>query len=125
MNNIFETASRLKLRFDISGQISVEQLWDAKMPALVDYEQQLTEVVDGYGKSTRRTRAARTVAQEMNELRLEIVTYVLDVREKEAEEAKSAASVKEHNQKILEVIAQKQNQQLADMSIEEKKKMLK
>ena len=125
MNNIFETASRLKLRFDISGQISVEQLWDAKMPALVDYEQQLTEVVDGYGKSTRRTRAARTIAQEMNELRLEIVTYVLDIRERELEEAKNAASVKEHNQKILELIAQKQNQQLADMSIDDLQKMLK
>lgn len=125
MNNIFETASRLKLRFDISGQISVEQLWDAKMPALVDYEQQLTEVVDGYGKSTRRTRAARTIAQEMNELRLEIVTYVLDIRERELEEAKNAASVKEHNQKILELIAQKQNQQLADMSIEDLQKMMK
>lgn len=125
MNNIFETASRLKLRFDISGQISVEQLWDVKLPALVDFEQQLTEVVEGYGKSTRRTRAARTVAQEMNELRLEIVTYVLDVREKEAEEAKSAASNKESNQKILEMIAQKQNQQLAEMSIDDLKKMLK
>ena len=125
MNNIFETASRLKLRFDISGQISVEQLWDAKMPALVDYEQQLTEVVDGYGKSKRRTRAARTIAQEMNELRLEIVTYVLDIRERELEEAKNAASVKEHNQKILELIAQKQNQQLADMSIEDLQKMMK
>jgi len=125
MNNIFETASRLKLRFDINGQISVEQLWDAKMPALVDYEQQLTEVVEGYGKSTRRTRAARTITQEMNELRLEIVTYVLDVKERELDEAKNAASVKEHNQKILELIAQKQNQQLADMSIDDLQKMMK
>lgn len=125
MKNIFETASRLKLRFDINGQISVEQLWDAKMPALVDYEQQLTEVVEGYGKSTRRTRAARTITQEMNELRLEIVTYVLDVKERELDEAKNAASVKEHNQKILELIAQKQNQQLADMSIDDLQKMMK
>ena len=61
----------------------------------------------------------------MNELRLEIVTYVLDVREKEAEEAKNAASVKEHNQKILELIAQKQNQQLAEMSIEDLQRMMK
>lgn len=95
------------------------------LPALIDYEQQLTEVVESYGKSTRRTRAARTVAQETNELRLEIVTYVLDVREKELEEAKNAASAKEHNQKILELIAQKQNQQLAEMSIEDLQKMLK
>ena len=125
MNNIFETASRLKLRFDISGQISTEQLWDAKMPALVDYEQQLTEVVEGYGKSTRRTRAAKTVAQEINELRLAIVSYVLDVREKEAEEARSAASDKENNQKILALIAEKQDDQLKAMSVDDLKKMLK
>lgn len=125
MDNIFEKASRVALRFDLNGQISTEQLWKANLTALVDFEQQLTEVVEGYGKSTRRTRAARTVAQEMNELRLEIVTYVLDVREKEAEEAKSAASNKESNQKILEMIAQKQNQQLAEMSIDDLKKMLK
>lgn len=125
MKNIFETASRLKLRFDINGQISVEQLWDAKMPALVDYEQQLTEVVESYGKSTRRTRAARTITQEMNELRLEIVTYVLDVREKEAEEARNAASDKENNQKILALIAEKQDDQLKAMSVDDLKKMLK
>lgn len=125
MKNIFETASRLRLRFDINGQISVEQLWDAKMPALVDYEQQLTEVVEGYVKSTRRTRAARTITQEMNELRLEIVTYVLDVREKEAEEARNAASDKENNQKILALIAEKQDDQLKAMSVDDLKKMLK
>lgn len=125
MNNIFEKASRVKLRFDINGQISVEQLWDAKLPNLVDYEQDLTEVVEGYGKSTRRTRAARTIAQEMNELRLEIVSYVLDVREKELEEAKTAADTKLHNQKILELIQAKQNQQLAEMSVEDLQKMLK
>ena len=125
MNNIFETASRLKLRFDISGQISVEQLWDAKLPALVDYEQQLTEVVEGYGKSTRRTRAARTVAQEINELRLEIMTYVLDVREKEAADEVNAAAVKEQNQKVLAEKLRRKEIALTTMSDEELDALLK
>lgn len=128
MENIFEKASRVKLRFNFNGQIGVEQLWDVKkdqISDLISYEQQLTEIVESYGKSTRRTRTTRTILQELDELRLEIVTYILDVKEKEAEEAKNAASAKEHNQKILELIAQKKNQQLAEMSIEDLQKMLK
>lgn len=125
MNNIFETASRLKLRFDINGQISTEQLWDAKIPALVDYEQQLTEVVEGYGKSTRRTRAARTITQEMNELRLAIVSYVLDVREKEAADEVNAAAVKEQNQKVLAEKLRRKEIALTTMSDEELDALLK
>lgn len=123
--NIFEKASRLKLRFDLNGQISVEQIWTVPMSALADYEQSLTEVVEGYGKSTRRSKKTRTEQQELNQLRLEIVTYVLDVRETELEAAKNAADVKEHNQKILELIRNKQDQKLQDMSVEELEKLLK
>jgi len=125
MDNIFEKASRVKLRFDINGQISTEQLWDVKMNNLVDFEQQLTEVVEGYGKSTRRTRQARTVAQEMNELRLAIVSYVLDVREKETEDAVNAAAVKEQKQKILAEKLRRKELALTTMSDEELDALLK
>lgn len=123
--NIFEKASRVKLRFDLNGQVSVEQLWSANMQTLADYEQALTEVVEGYGKSTRRTRRNRTTEQEMNTLRLEIVTYILDVREQEAEEATNAAQNKEHNERILELLRNKQQQKLQDMTEEELKALLK
>ena len=123
--NIFEKASRIKLRFDLNGQISTEQIWSVPMSALADYEQSLTEVVESYGKSTRRSKKTRTEQQELNQLRLEIVTYVLDVRETELEAAKSAADVKEHNQKILELIRNKQDQKLQEMSVEELEKLLK
>lgn len=123
--NIFEKASRLKLRFDLNGQISTEQLWTANMPALADYEQQLSELVESYGKSTRRSRRNRTTEQEMNTLRLEIVTYILDVREAEVEEAAVAAANKANNQRILELIKAKQDQKLAEMSVEELQAMLK
>jgi hypothetical protein len=121
----FEKASRLKLRFDISGSISTEQLWDIKLPHLIDYEQRLTEVVEGYAKSTRRNRTRKTNEQLENELRLSLVTYVLDVREAEAEEAKQAAENKAHNQKILELIQSKKENELASKSVEELEAMLK
>lgn len=123
--NIFEQASRDKLRFDVNGQVSVEQLWTVNMQSLTNFEQTLTEMVEGYGKSTRRTRQTRTAEQTANELRLAIVTHILDVREAEAEAATNAAATKEHNQRILELIRNKQEQKLADMSEEELKALLK
>ena len=121
----FQKATRIGLRFDLKGQVSVEQVWHANMQVLADYEQQLTEVVEGYGKSTRRTRRNRTAEQDANTLRLEIVSYILDVREQEAEEAANAADVKQHNQRILELIRAKQEQKLADMSEAELQALLK
>lgn len=123
--NIFEKASRIKLRFDINGNVSTEQLWNVSMSSLTDYEQFLTETVEGYGKATRRSRKAKTTAQELNELRLAIVTHILDVREAEQIEAEQAASNKAHNQKILELIQSKKENELAGKSIEELEALLK
>ena len=123
--DLFEKASRLKLRFDINGQISTEQLWSASMTSLADYEQSLTEIMESYGKATRRTRKAKTAAQELNELRLAIVSHILDVREKEQEDAENAATIKEHNQKILELIKSKKENELSNKSIEELEALLK
>ena len=123
--NIFEKASRLRLRFNVEGNISVEQLWTAPMTRLVEYEQALTEVVEGYGKSTRRTKKVRSIEQEANELRLEIITYILDVREAEQEAASVIAETKEHNQKILELIKNKKDAALTEKTVEELEAMLK
>lgn len=123
--NVFEKASRIRLRFNLEGSISVEQLWTAPITRLVEYEQALTEVVEGYGKSTRRTKKVRSTEQEANELRLEIITYILDVREAEAELASTAADVKAHNQKILELIQSKKNEELTTKTVEELTAMLK
>lgn len=123
--NIFEKASRLRLRFNMEGNISVEQLWTAPMTRLVEYEQALTEVVESYGKSTRRTKKVRSTEQEANELRLEIITYILDVREAEQEAASVIAETKEHNQKILELIKNKKDAALTEKTVEELEAMLK
>lgn len=123
--NIFEQASRDKLRFDVDGRISVEQLWTVKMQSLINFEQTLTEMVEGYGKSTRRTRQTRTEEQRANELRLAIVTHILDVREAEAEAATNAAATKEHNQKVLAEKRRRQELALTTMSDAELDALLK
>jgi len=122
----FIKASRLKLRFDLQGQISTEQLWSVNFDQLVSFEEQLTEVVEGYGKSSRRkTSNHKSKEQELNELRLAIVTAILDIRVKEQEEAASAAETKAHNTRIKELIAAKQEAELANLPIAELEKLLK
>ena len=123
--DIFQKATRLKLRFDLNGQISTEQLWDANIDALTTYEEQLTEAVEAFGKSIRRKATTKTKAQELQELRLQVVTSVLDIRIKEQEDAKTAADTKAHNARIMELIARKQEEQLQGKSLEELEAMLK
>jgi hypothetical protein len=124
MNN-FREASRLKLRFNINGSLSSEQLWTVPMNLLADYEQELSEKIESYGKATRRTKKRRTKSQEMEQLQLEIVTEVLDVREAEEQAAKTAQENKLHNQKILELIQAKKETELVGKSVEELEAMLK
>ena len=122
--DLFEQASRVKLRFDVNGIISTEQLWDISQSRLIDYEQQLTEVVESYGKSTRRTKSHRSKEQQLNELRLNIVTRILDVKEEEIKALQEASSQKEHKQTILALIKAKKEESLKNLSIEELEKMI-
>lgn len=123
--NSFEQASREQLRFDLQGQISTEQLWKVNLDNLISYEEKLTEIVEAYGKATRRKAGRKTKEQELNELRLAVVTSVLDTRIKEQEEASEALKTKAHNQKIMALIAEQEDKDLRSLPVEELKKLLK
>ena len=125
--SIYKQASRLNLMFIITavGSVSTNQLWQVRINDLINYEEELQEEVDKLGKSTRRGRKVKTKEAELLELRLAIVSDVLNTREAEAEAAKDAASIKEHNQKILALIQEKKEGVLKDLSIEELEKQLK
>lgn len=124
MENKFELASRYLLRFPINGSIPVEQLWKIDEDVLKAYEAQLEEVVEKYGKSTRRSRGRKTNEQVLNELRLAIVTHIIDVKEAEELERTNAAANKRFNEGILELIQNKKQAELAGKSIEELEAML-
>lgn len=123
--SIFEQASRVKLRFDLQGQVSTEQLWTANYDTLVEYEASLSDTVESYGKTTRRVKTRRTKEQELNELRLAIVSHILNVRDEEAETAVKTAESKAQRQNILELIQRKKNQAMEEMSLEDLEALLK
>ena len=134
MSDLFEQATRQQLRFQLpQGELSVEQLWEFKpvkvqgkvVDTLADYEGQLQDEVAKFGTFTRRTSVSRTAAQKETELKLAIISYILDVKDKEAKEAREEATNKVHNQNIAGLIAKKQEAKLGDLSIEELQAMLK
>ena len=134
MSDLFEQATRQQLRFQLpQGELSVEQLWEFKpvkvqgkvVDSLAIYETYLQKEVAEFGVFTRRSSTTRTSAQKEIELKLAIVTYILDVKDKEAQEAKDDASKKAFNEGILTRIAKKQDAQLDDLSIEDLQKLMK
>lgn len=125
----FEKATRVKLRFSTeSGLLSVEQLWSLKYDKLVELETSLTETVEKYGKRSRRQAVTRSTEQELDELRLEIVTHILNVKDTEAAAAANAAQAKAHNEKIYDLIKEREDAELrkkvAEMPLDQLKSLL-
>jgi hypothetical protein len=134
MSDLFEKVTRQGTRFQLpQGELSVEQLWQLKpvkkagelVDTLADYEAQLQDEVAKFGIFTRRTSTVRTAVQKETELKLAVVSYILDVKDKEAQEAKDAAAKKVFNESILSRLAKKQEAKLDDLSEEELLAMLK
>lgn len=122
--NIFEQAVRTQLRFDFMGTISIEQLYSAKRSStfkedLIKYEEQLQNQVESFGKSSRRVTTNKTKFQKDAELKLAVVSALLDEMEADEVALKEKAILTERKQELLALKAQKQAEQRAAMSLEE------
>lgn len=132
MENIFAEGTRKKVRFSHpSGDLSIERLWELKINRAEDknylykLETDLTEEFEAFGKSVRREILVKNKQKQLVELKLNIVTYIIDTLLKEEEEAAERLNNKEHNQGLLELIADKRKEELKGKSIEELEAMLK
>lgn len=121
--NIFEAATKEKYRFPFKGMISVEDLWDLKL-------QDLDSVFKSLNKQKKQNdeesllRVKTAEDQELDN-KIQIVKYIVKFKQEEIEERLQAKDKKEYNQKLLELIERKQNEELAGKSIEELQAMLK
>ena len=123
---MYKQAAQLKLRFQTNvGLLSAEQLWDLS-------QSQLSNAVKAVKKILKNTdddelsflEDTKTIDVE-NQLRFNILKDVYLTKKKAAEELRNAAEIKAHNQKILTLIAEKKDDSLKSMSIEELEKLLK
>lgn len=113
-----------KVRFTTSkGLLSLEQLWDLSVKELDTLAVSLQEA---YDKSNAKKSfiEKRTTKDKSLKDQLDVVLDILQDKLEEAELAKVKAENKARNQKIREIIAEKQDDALAAKSIKELTSML-
>lgn len=124
MTNIFEFATRNKIRFNSTrGELNVEQLWDVPLRSNDDFN--LNVVAKTTNKALKDVteesfvEAAKTAAQTRLERTLEIVKYVIDAKLGDEAAAKKRADNKIEKEKLLTILAEKQDGKLSDLSEKE------
>lgn len=129
MSDLFEQATRKKLRFQLpKGELTIEPLWDLRpirqgnkiVDELLNYKKELKlKFLQASLLQEEGEDISLTEEEKLDELRLAIVTHILNVKseEKKAEAAKLAN--KAHNEKIRGIMARKQDDKYEGLSMEE------
>ena len=120
--NIFEAASKNKYRYPYKGMITTEDLWDLTQAQLDVIYKALNKGVSEAQVSSLMCKVTEVDAELLN--KIEIVKYIFNAKEAEAEARKNDAAKRAKKQRILDILAQKQEDALNNMSEDELKKML-
>ncbi len=122
MENMFEYATRNKVRFPFKGQISVEDLWDLRTDDLDTVFKTLNrQVKQSEEESLLVTKTAEDTALDVQ---IAIVKYIFDIKMQEANARLLDKERKAQKQKIMAILANKQEQELQNKSVDELQKML-
>lgn len=120
--NVFEYATRKKIRFQFKGQISVEDLWDLSLENLDSiYKMLKAQAKAEQGESLLRKANPN---EELLGVQIAIVTHIANVKLEEREARQKDRERRERNARIKEIIAQKQDADLQNKSVEELERML-
>lgn len=112
---LFERAARQKLRFQSpKGGVSAEDLWDITLP-------QLNKMAKALKKELRESEEedflqTRSAADVKTQLKFDIVLHVLNVKVAEQEAREARVARKEEKEKILGILARKQDTALENLS---------
>lgn len=120
--NLFEGAARAKYRFPFKGSIPTEDLWDLSLQDL----DRIFKTMNAEVKQTQEESLLKVKDEhsEILERKIEIVKHIVSVKQAEAEAVKDAANRKAQKQRIMEIIAKKEDDALANMSLDDLKKMV-
>ena len=120
--NIFEVAVKSKFRFEFKGLISVEDLFDLNVRDL----DSVFKILNSQLKQVNEESLLDVKTKQDQELdtKIEIVKYIVKVKQEEENMRLKAKEQKEKKQKIMEILATKQESNLQNMSEDELKKML-
>lgn len=122
VENIFEYATRNKVRFSFRGLISVEDLWDLSLTNLDSIYKDLKK--QSKQSEEESLLNIKTQEDELLNVQIEIVKYIVSVKLAEKEAREKASAKKAQKQKIMSIIAAKQDEALQNSSIDDLQKML-
>ena len=121
-NNIFFNALKQNYRFSYKGQLTTEDLFDLSVESLDAIYKSLKKLQKEGEEDSLLTKAKK----EDNILseKIAIVRTIVEDKMIEKERAKNAAKKRAQNQRILEILNDKQDAALKEKSIEELQAML-
>jgi len=121
--NMFEVATREKVRFAFRGLISTESLWDLSL-------QDLDSVYKGLNAQVKASEedsllGTKTKQNKSLEVQVEIVKHIVTVKLEEQKNRLEASEKRVKKQKIMEIMANKQDEALINATPEQLEQMLK
>ena len=129
MADIFEKASKMKLRFSVSkGNLSTEDLWALPLKSNAGYLD-LDTIAVAINKQLKESSEEsfvddKTTADPILQLKLDILKRIIEVKKEENATRMAAASKAAEKKRILNLIAEKKDEAMAGKSIEELTAML-
>lgn len=122
INELFIMATRQKFRFPYKGVATVEDLWDLNVREL----DTIFKALNSQKKQNDEESLLSTKSKEdtIFEAQIEIVKYIVATKLAEAERKQFLAEQREKKNRIAEILADKQDEELRGKSVDELKKML-
>ena len=117
---MFEKASRMKMRFSTGrGMLNVEDLWDLNLSSL----NELAKNINRQLKDAEEEDFLKTEKKESTELKLafDITLHILNTKKAEQEAREQAVDKAAKKQKLLALLAEKQDNGLRNLSEDELK----
>jgi hypothetical protein len=121
---MFETAAKYKFRFNSSrGALTTEQLWD--VPLLDKNGFSLNAIAKDINATLRESEevnfvnVTQTQASTLLQTKLEIVKHIIADKQAANAKLRESAAVAEKRNKLLAVLAEKQDEALKTMTVEE------
>jgi hypothetical protein len=115
--NLFEIATRNRYRFTYKGVMTVEDLWDLSVDAL----DAIFKTLNRQKKTADEYSLLAVKSAEDIELanKIELVKYIVSIKLAEADERVNAAEKKAQRDKILAIMAKKQDAALEGMDMKQ------
>ena len=120
--NLFEVAAREKYRFPYCGTITTEDLWDLPITKL----DTVFKALNAKAKQSQEESLLqqRDREDEVLDRKIEIVKYIVAVKQAEKQATQAAAEKRAQKQRIMEILASKEDAELQNKTAEELRKML-